>query len=218
MADSLYTKRVNTRNLQLTTAPAALPVTLSEVKQTLRVSDNADDASLTRQLTASVSAVEGYINRSLITRTYTLVLDGFPEEVTDTDPEAPAVTLGQASINLPMGPLQSIDSFTYLNDANQTQIVSPTTYTADTDGSRVLLNSGNTWPTSARAKAAVRVQYVAGYGASGAAVPPAILEAIYQVACRLYEGRGCCGTDEAIKGVMGLLAPYRTRNGFGRTY
>ena len=55
--------------------------------------------------------------------------------------------------------------------------------------SRVVLRTGETFPTALRVANAIEITYVAGY-ASAAAVPEAIKTAIKQYVAYLYEHRG----------------------------
>lgn len=221
ISNIISSRQYNRRSTSIVTQPTSEPVTIADVKLSLRITDSTDDAMLTRMVRAAREAVEGYLNRSIITQTRKLTLDAFPNvasPISGSDDDAPSRSLGMGAINLPMGPVQSISSLKYYDESNTLQTIAGSLYTADAAGARLLLNSGQSWPTSPRSTAAVEVTYICGYGADATAVPAAILEGIIQVACRMYESRGCCAADEAVDGCRSILAPYRLTSSFGRTW
>lgn len=61
---------------KITVAPATLPVSLSTVKEYLRIDGDQDDASLEMMVSAATSIVEGYLRRALVPRTVTLTGSG----------------------------------------------------------------------------------------------------------------------------------------------
>ena len=66
--------------LKITTQSNILPITVTEVKQALRIDpDNFDqDAELSMMLKSSIKGLEEYTGRSFITKTYELALDRIP--------------------------------------------------------------------------------------------------------------------------------------------
>lgn len=215
----------NRRSVTITTQPASEPVALADVKLALALdpSDTTWDTMLTRQITAARQAVENYLNRTLITTTRLLTMDSFPAQGAAAFPlNAVETSLGYGSasnaLNIPMGPVQSVQSFKYQDQSNTEQTVSASTYFTDTAGARLILNTGQSWPTGQRGGAGIGISYKAGFGDNASDVPATIREAIIQVVCRLYEGRGCCSMEDAIGAVSGLLSGYRFTNSFGRIY
>lgn len=55
-------------------------VTLSDLKQELRIDWNQDDAQLTRKLNSAIDIIEQYTNQSLVAKSVTLVSNGYPIE------------------------------------------------------------------------------------------------------------------------------------------
>jgi uncharacterized phiE125 gp8 family phage protein len=162
--------------LKIITAPATEPVTLAECRQQLRIDTLDDDTLLTALITAARESCEHLLGRALITQTLELVLDEFPSG---------------DEICLQRPPVSSITSIKYLDDAGVEQTWSSANYTLDTDdiSARVLLATPTTiYPSTYDRDSAVRIRYVAGYGAASA-VPVAIKQWILIRVATLYEYR-----------------------------
>ena len=188
--------------LKLITAPATEPVTSSEAKSHLRVDTTADDTLIGTLITAARQHVENHLRRALITQTWELVMDAFPA--------------GDV-IRLPRPPLVSVTSIKYTDVAGSESTFSSAAYVVDTDSTkgRVVLKSGESWPSDTLAAAnGVRVRYVAGYG-SAAAVPNPIRQAVLLLIGTLYENRESVLVAQGVTvaqlpfGVEALLMPYR---------
>ena len=188
--------------LKLITAPATEPVSTSEAKSHLRVDTTADDTLIGTLITAARQHVENHLRRALITQTWELVMDAFPA--------------GDV-IRLPRPPLVSVTSIKYTDVAGSESTFSSAAYVVDTDSTkgRVVLKSGESWPSDTLAAAnGVRVRYVAGYG-SAAAVPNPIRQAILLLIGTLYENRESVLVAQGVTvaqlpfGVEALLMPYR---------
>ena len=188
--------------LKLITAPATEPVSTSEAKSHLRVDTTADDTLIGTLITAARQHVENHLRRALITQTWELVMDAFPA--------------GDV-IRLPRPPLVSVTSIKYTDVAGSESTFSSAAYVVDTDSTkgRVVLKSGESWPSDTLAAAnGVRVRYVAGYG-SAAAVPNPIRQAVLLLIGTLYENRESVLVAQGVTvaqlpfGVEALLMPYR---------
>ena len=119
---------------------------------------------------------------------------------------------------LPKPPLASVTSIKYTDEDAVEATFSSSNYLVDTDTEpgRVLLKNGVSWPAVTLKEAgAVRVRYVAGYGAAGSNVPQAIRQAILLVIGSLYENREDVLVAQGVTvttlpfGVEALLASYR---------
>ena len=85
----------------LLAGPAAEPVTLAEAKAFLRVDVTAEDAFITTLITAARLHVEGTTGRALISQTWRVGLDCWPES---------------REVVLPIAPLISISAITVFDD------------------------------------------------------------------------------------------------------
>ena len=69
-----------TQGLMLLTPPAVEPVGLNEAKAYLGVLDSAEDSLISNLITAARQAVEQYCGRVLISQSWRLTLDTWPQE------------------------------------------------------------------------------------------------------------------------------------------
>lgn len=136
--------------LTLVTAPAVSPISLAQAKDHLRISHSDDDAKVQFCIdaaTAYVDGEDGFLGRCLVTQTWVLTLDEFPA----------------VEINIPLPPLQSIDSISYDDPDGNGQTVAPADYYVDVAREPGWVVPVTTWPTPLEAINAVRIQFVAGY-------------------------------------------------------
>lgn len=160
--------------VKVKTAPTVEPLTVAEAKLHLRVDHPDDDATIERQIVAVRQLAEKFLRRSLITQTLQLHLDEFP--------------VGE--LVLPRGPVASITSITYVDTAGATQTVA--SYQSDlvSEPARLFPAYDELWPDTREVPNAVIVEYVAGYGAAGSAVPEQIRAGMLLALSDLFENRG----------------------------
>lgn len=161
--------------LQQTTAPTSEPLTLTEVKDHLRIDDTDSDDELTLLLAAARSHVETRTNRQLMQATFELTLDRWP---------------GGRELVLRMPPLASVTSVTYYDEDEASQTLASGDYHVDTatEPGRIVLKDGESWPNLDERPAAVTVTYVAGQ-ASADDVPDAAKLATLQLLAHWFENR-----------------------------
>lgn len=163
--------------LDLDTAPATEPVSLSEAKTHLRVSISDDDALIDALITAARRWCERLRNESFVTQTWKLYADNWP---------------GGDTIPLPMGPVQSVTSVTYTDEDGNESTLSSSNYLVDTVSrpARIRLKADQSWPTvTLRELNAIVVTYDAGYGDNASDVPEEVVAAIKLLVGHLYENR-----------------------------
>ena len=158
-------------------SPAGEPVTSAEIKASARIDGTDFDSQIAIIIPALRRQAEARIGRRLITQTVELVLDAFPV----------------AEIDLTLPNVQSIVSVKYLDVAGVEQTVASNLYSLDASSTPCwLLPARDTdWPATLAAANAVRVRFVAGYGATAASVPDDIRLWMIAHACqvlRLPEG------------------------------
>lgn len=117
-----------------------------------------DDGLLAMLIAAARAAAEHELGRYLVSQTVDLHLDEFPES---------------NEIRLP--PLQSVSSVTYVDSDGATQTLAADQYAVDSVSrpARIAPAYGVTWPATRAQAGAVRVRFLAGYGAA-AAVPACV--------------------------------------------
>jgi uncharacterized phiE125 gp8 family phage protein len=193
-------------SLTLVTGPAAVPISLAEVKAQCRLEDNAEDALLMAYVRSAVDYVEQHSGLKLITQTWSYTLDWFPT----WRYRYPADNY----IRLPLSPVQSITSISYLDATTG----DPQTW-ASTDyvlrGDRIILAPNAQWPTVWCGQDAVTVTFVVGYGASWNDVPESLRQAIGMLAAYWYGQREAAQVDPDARvfdvpfSVRQILEPYR---------
>lgn len=162
---------------KLKTPPTKAAVPLRDMKNFMRVDDDDENALIKSLAMAATDYAERYLRRSLVTQTWVYYLDSFPH---------------CDHIDLPHGPIQSITSISYTDNADATQVVSSSTYALDQGNEvdqRVFLKDGETWPQDeAIERDTVAIEYVAGYG-DEESVPDDVKTAIMLIANHWYENR-----------------------------
>lgn len=153
--------------LKLITAPVEEPLLLSEVKTWLRVDVTDFDVEINSLIVAARQYCESFLNRALVTQTWELTLDAFPD----------------MPLKLPKPPLQSVNSVTYIDSTGASTVWASSNYIVDnsSEPGRIGFTYGNTWPSvTLQPINSFKVQFTCGYG-NGAAVPENIKNAM-----RLY--------------------------------
>lgn len=170
------------------TAPAIEPVKVETIKRDLRIdADLVDhDLLIDSLITAARRWIERRARRALISQTLRLSLDEWPE----TD-----------RIVLPRPPLQSITSIKYYDSTGADNTFSTGSYFADTDSEpgRAVLAYGESWPDAdLRPAAAIRIDYLAGYGATEETIPAEYVNAIRMLVAGWYETPEAIATSGAV--------------------
>lgn len=154
-----------------TSTPAALPVTLDDLKRHLRVTSADEDAYLTRLIDAAVSEIEALSSRCVAPAEYTLYAS--PPKGMDVFLEiTPALAITSISVIRPEGQKASLDETAFLLSEHP-------------DRPSV---SGDWGSLAARADA-VQITYSAGYGPTPADTPADLVHAITLLAAHRFEVR-----------------------------
>lgn len=129
------------------------------------------------------------LGRYLVTQTVDLYLDAFP--------------CGQNSMyDIRLPPTQSVSAITYTDINGNVQTLDPTLYTVDVQSvpARIFPVYGSTWPSTRPVPNAVKVRFIAGYGAA-AAVPTCVKQWML-----LQVKAGWDNRDALVVGPTGLVA------------
>lgn len=164
------------RSVAITAAPAAEPLTTADAKAHLRV-DHADDDTL---IAANVAAARAHVEARTGTRLYTQTVSMKAESWDDL-------------ASLPVAPIQSITSVSYVDTAGAPQTLSTDYYDARLFGLEpgLALKFGQSWPPM-QDRSLLTVVAVVGYGAAGTQ-PPEVIHAIKLVVGDMYEHRETVG-------------------------
>lgn len=196
------------------TQPTEEPLTIEECRAHLRVqpyevdSDGVgthpDDSLIMAMQAAAREYCEAFTGLSLAHKTYELALDVFPS----------------AEIEIPTIPVVEIVSVTYVDGNGVTQTINPADYTLDAyqRPSWLLPTINVNWPVAGEFVNAVKIRYLAGYGADSDSqpLPYALRAAMLLILGHLYAHREDA-TEKALAsiptGADALMRPFRVRLG-----
>ena len=185
------------------TAPAAVPVSLSEAKAHLRVEHTDDDAIIGRIVDAAVGHLDGWsgvLGRCLVTQTWRVSFRDFDGRM----------------LRLPFADVSAIEAVVYRDADDVEQTVDPSDYALNEDaqGSYLFMSAGFDRPAVFHRPDAVTVRFVAGYG-DATAVPAALKAAMLLHIGHMYENRESVVIGQSVTGLPmaydALVAPYRVR-------
>jgi len=186
-------------SLYIVTQPTVTPISLAEVRSHCRIDSDTDDALIGRYITAAREAVEHELQRSVVPKTYELVLDTFP---------AGTVLLPMAPV-VPSAAGLTVSSVKYTDLADVEQTLASSAYTVDGYSHEPRLVPVNGWPTPKAATNAVRIRYISGPPAGS--IPSAVVAWMLLHIGAAYENREAVvtvGTPQALP--TRLLDPYRS--------
>ena len=185
-------------SLALVTDVTEEPVSLDEMKAHLRLDIDDDDAYLAGCITAARTWVEGQTRRAILPQTWAMSIDYcWP------------VRKGYHQIDIPMNPLVSVTSISYVdeNGASQTLASSQYTVVARRHHSYIVPAYGVSWPNIRSVPNAVTVTFLAGVADQ---VPQELHRAMMILAGVYYEMRETAA--KAPEAVEILVSPYRKAN------
>lgn len=176
------------------TQPTGEVVALDDAKAHARVTSSAEDALSRKWIAAAARRVQERTDRQLLTATFKAYLPGFP--------------VG-GEIELRPAPLAGITKLTYLDEAGTPVeileadlgaagilVVKPVGDQAE--AGRLVLEDGQEWPTTSPHPEAVVIEFTAGYGATAAAIPGQLAEAVKEGYAELFNYREKPDLDTAI--------------------
>jgi uncharacterized phiE125 gp8 family phage protein len=188
--------------LTLVTPPTVEPVSLAEAKAHLRLDDNSDDGLLAGYILAARQYAENYIRGAIITQTYDYKLDGGWPMVWVRD-------YCRTRIELPLRPVQSVTSVSYVDENGATQTLSTSLYTTHLDRPVPCIDKAynQSFPSVRDVTDAVTVRFVAGYAPER--VPDGIRTAILLHIESLYDSCEPEQKERCEQCRNSLLDPYR---------
>lgn len=174
--------------------PAVEPVTTAELRTVLRLDDGAEDAFLAALIAAARRHVEDCCGRRLIEQSWRLTLDLWPRS---------------RVVAIPLAPLMRIERVRLFDAQGQPFDLAPTLYRLDRlDPPHLLLDAAA--PGPGQAADGIQIDFVAGYGATAADVPPPLVQAVRMLVARWFEHRGDSSAPLPAD-ISALIEPYRVR-------
>lgn len=157
-------------------APASLPVSLAEAKEQLRVDTSADDDFIQRLVEAATEQLDGdgELGRAMISQSWA--------EWSGPSPEA---------VKLTMGPFQSLTSVEYYDADGTLQTATLSDFETRKDGDFFTCRpkTGFSWPATQDRDDAIKITYVAGFGATSADVPQPLRHAVLMLVTHFEQNR-----------------------------
>ncbi|KKM07694.1 hypothetical protein LCGC14_1731390 [marine sediment metagenome] len=192
--------------LELKTVPSIEPITTATAKSHLRVTVTDDDTLIDSLVKAAREYAETATRRALITQTWLLKADGFPSLSSDV-------------IYVPLPPLASVTSITYVDTNGDTQTWAASKYDVSAPKGehaahgRIALAFGETWPSTRKQIDAVTIEFKAGYGDAASDVPEGIILAMKLLLAHWYDHREAVAHAQTVVevplGAKALLHSYR---------
>jgi len=177
--------------------PEMEPVTLAEARQFLRLDQTEEDDLLATLITAARLMIEAAAGRCLVEQPWRIVLDRWP---------------ANAEIRLPLSPLMRIQAARVYDVLGSAQPVAEATLTLDRVADPPLIRVTGEVPEIGRAHGAIEIDIVVGFGATAAAVPAPLRQAVLRLAARWFEERGDVASRDAQalpRAIASLVAPFR---------
>lgn len=191
--------------LTVVTAPTQAAISLGEAKDHLRETSAEQDGLIVGFIQSAQEFVENATHRKLMTQTLDYTIDeGWPCEIVRG--------YDRQRIELPVLPVASVTSITYVDGNGATQTLSSSLYTLSKDGPVAYIEPsyGSSWPTVRCQPAAITVRFVAGGSLSD--VPHGLMQAMRMLIGHWYGNReALAGVNmgEVPLGVEALISPYR---------
>lgn len=146
----------------------ALPVSLTDFKDQLRIEHADQDRLLVTKIQAAVGEVEQVINAAVIARDFVLNLSNWPTEATDeTD-----------KILIPNPPLISVTSIEYRDEADALQTLDPAEYRVSAVRPIPYIEITGSAPVVYGSGDSIAINYKAGWATTPGEVPFQLREAI----------------------------------------
>jgi uncharacterized phiE125 gp8 family phage protein len=181
----------------LLSGPAVEPVALEEAKAWLRVEHDDDDDVFAALIAGARVHVEAQTRRALITQSWRLVRDAWPQN-------------GRMPI-LPV-PLRALTAARVYRLDGSAQALDPAGFVLDkASAPAVLTSASGLLPAPGRVVGGIELDVEVGYGADPADVPEPLRQAIRFLVAHWYENRGVVNGQVVMPlSVTALIAPYRT--------
>ncbi len=186
--------------LTLLKGPAREPVSLADMKDWLKIDGIDEDGLIAALIISARLSVETISAKALITQSWRLVLDEWPDRPFIDVPLAPVSSLAAARVYNADGSTTALNGAEFLVGASASQ------------KPRLVLLKRQ--PAPMRPMAGIEIDLVAGYGDDGAAVPEPLKLALKMLVAFWFENRGDEPTAVPLRWpdeIARLLAPYQMR-------
>ena len=181
----------------LLAAPLAEPLSLDEARAFLRVEHHDDDETIAALVAGARLHVEAQTRRALITQSWRLTLDAWPDDGRIAVRPAPLRALTAARVYDADGNGAPVDTQAFVLDF----------------GASALAFMAWALPQPGRSAAGIELDVTVGYGDGARDVPEPLRQAVRLLVAHWYENRGLAAVGHDVSmlpaTVAALLAPYR---------
>lgn len=160
----------------LLAGPAQEPVSLGQMKAHLRVEDEAEDGLIEALIVAARVHVESLTSRALLSQTWRVVLDGWPQT---------------RAIRLPVSPMVSLTEIRCYDAGNAEHLIGVEQFLPDGQASpaRLICPAAVEGAPVLRERMGIEIDYVAGFGTEPADVPADLIQSLKTLVAYWYENR-----------------------------
>lgn len=165
--------------VRLIVPPVALAVSLDDARTAARLSGTALDGEIEQVVRGITDEVEQHTGRAVVSQTYRVSLDSFPD-----------------AIRLPAPPVAAVLSVKYIDVDGQEQTLNPVDYELDAESEPgyIVPAPERRWPDTAERINAVKIEVRCGYGEDETTTPSGIKSYIL---ARVAEKYAPPGTPES---------------------
>ncbi len=185
--------------LSLLNGPFMEPVSLTEAKLHIRLDSDNEDDLLKALITTARLHVERLTKRIFLQQTWRFYADTLPED---------------GLLEIPLGPLVSIDKVTFYNGEGMPKLIEPQDYVSDISSHPARIKFRPTViKAPKKALNGIEIDFQVGFGITTLDVPRDLRQAVLMLVAHWYENRSEVSADFNLsptpKGVDALIAPYR---------
>jgi hypothetical protein len=202
---------------KIKTPPTVEPVAYQDLKTFARIDNNDENDFLTSLVVTAREFAEKYTNRAFITQTWEMAFDYWSNSGEAMCREYCCygrdchilnhfLSCTENRIELDRPPLQSVTQIRTLDNDGNVTVINASEYLLDLRAEPGVV-SAITTPIGTRDLKAIEIEYIAGYGDTGASVPQGIKTAILAWATEIYRSR--IPNAEPSENVANMLSHYK---------
>ncbi|MDC0349154.1 head-tail connector protein [Alphaproteobacteria bacterium] len=186
--------------------PTGEPITRQEAKVFLKITHDQEDDLIQHFIKTARKVVEGHTRRKLLTQTVASILPFRPNHQKKKGLQRVWTSGDRFALFLPRGPVQKVTKVECLSEEGVAEPVRSADYHVHPyhDPALFVTADNKGW--------GLRITYEAGYGDAAEDVPAPLRQALFQMVAQLH-GHRDAPEGRLIKGVEGLLAPYKLPGG-----
>jgi uncharacterized phiE125 gp8 family phage protein len=186
----------------LLSGPAVEPVALDDAKSFLKVETDDDDDVIAALIAGARVHVEAQTRRALITQSWRLIRDAWPDN---------------GRIAITPAPLQALNAARVYRLDGTTQAIDPAAFAVDrASAPPVLAFSPGVLPAPGRVVAGIEIDVTVGHGDAPEDVPADLRQAIRILVAHWYENRGLIAVGNSVavlpQTATALILPHRVRS------